>query len=63
MSYPGLRGSRICRNKYAGCEHSKVRGLTVRLLSPAEIDEFRARINNIINPSLRSPPKFRRSVV
>jgi hypothetical protein len=58
MSYPGLKGSRTYRCKYADCEHSKVRGVTVRLLMPTEIEEFRARINAIIN--LRSTPKFRR---
>jgi hypothetical protein len=58
-----LASSRSRRNKYAGCEHSKVRGITVRLLSPAEIDEFKARINGIINPTLRAMPKFRRSIV
>jgi len=61
MSYPGLRGSRIYRNKYAGCEHSKVRGLTVRLLSPAEIVEFRAHIQRCINgfvPARRAAPLF-----
>jgi hypothetical protein len=63
MSYPGMKGSRVSRYKYAGCEHSKVRGITVRLLSPAEIDEFKARINQIIDPTLRTQPKFRRSVV
>lgn len=62
MSYPGLRG-RTYRNKYAGCQHNKTHGGTVRLLSPAEIDEFKARINSIINPSIRTTPKFRRSIV
>jgi hypothetical protein len=59
MSYPGLRGNHTYRNKYAGCEHSKLRGGSVRLLSQPEIDEFRARVNAII--SLRSTPKPRRS--
>lgn len=63
MSYPGMRGNRVSRYKYADCEHSKVRGITVRLLSPAEVDEFRARINQIINPGLRPTSKFRRSVI
>lgn len=49
MSYPGLRGSRIYRNKYAGCEHSKLRGLTVRLLTAAEIAEFRAHVERCID--------------
>jgi hypothetical protein len=61
--YAGLASNRNRRLKYEGCEHSKVRGLTVRLLTPAEIDEFRAHINAIISPSLRTAPKFRRSVV
>jgi hypothetical protein len=55
MSYPGLRGSRVSRYKYADCEHSKVRGITVRLLMPTEIEEFKAHINAIIN--LRSSPR------
>lgn len=61
--YAGLASNRNRRLKYEGCEHSKVRGLTVRLLTPAEIDEFKARINQIINPGLRATPKFRRGVV
>lgn len=58
MSYPGLKGSRVSRYKYAGCEHSKIRGLTVRLLMPAEIVEFKAHIQRIIDSS--SKPKARR---
>jgi hypothetical protein len=49
MSYPGLRGSHIYRNKYAGCERSKLRGFTVRLLSAAEIAEFRAHVERCID--------------
>lgn len=63
MSYPGLRGSRIHRYKYAGCEHSKVRGITVRLLTPAEIDEFRAHIQRVIDPSMRAQQRNRRSML
>ena len=59
MSYPGMKGSKLTRHKYADCEHSKVRGITVRLLSQPEIEEFRTRINAIIG--LRSIPKSRRS--
>lgn len=62
MSYPGLRG-RTYRNKYAGSQHSKAHGGPVRLLSSTEIDEFKARINSIINPSLQTAPKFRRNIV
>lgn len=63
MSFDGLKGSRIHRSKYVGCQYRKVRGLPVRMLSPAEIDEFKARINQIISPTLRVTSKFRRSVV
>jgi hypothetical protein len=48
MSYPGLRGSRTYRNKYAGCEHSKLRGGTVRLLTATEIAEFRAHVEKVM---------------
>lgn len=53
MSYPGLRGSHIYRNKYAGCERSKIRGLTVRLLTAAEIAEFRSHIEKVMNKRLQ----------
>lgn len=61
--YAGLASNRNRRLKYEGCEHSKVRGITVRLLSPSEIDEFKAHINRIINPVLKAGGKYRRSVV
>lgn len=63
MSYAGLRTNRSRRHKYDGCEHSKSRGITVRLLTLAEIDEFKAHIQRIIDPSLRSRSKFRKAVV
>lgn len=62
MSYPGLKGSRVSRYKYAGCEHSKIRGGTVRLLMPSEIVEFKSRIQHIIDAT-KERPKIRRSVV
>jgi hypothetical protein len=46
--YSGLRGKRVYHSKYADCEHSLVRGITVRLLTPAEIEEFRAHIERCI---------------
>lgn len=49
MSYPGLRGSRVSRYKYAGCEHSKVRGITVRLLTATEIAEFRSHVEKCMD--------------
>ncbi len=54
MSYPGLRGSRVSRYKYAGCEHSKVRGITVRLLTSAEISEFRAHVERCIDKRVQA---------
>jgi len=47
--YAGLRGSRFFRSKYQGCEYSKIRGLTVRLLTQAEIAEFRAHVEKAMN--------------
>lgn len=49
MSYPGLRGSRIYRNKYAECAHSLVRGITVRLLTATEIAEFRSHVDKCMD--------------
>ena len=49
MSYPGLRGSRTYRYKYADCEHSKVRGITVRLLTATEIAEFRSHVEKCMD--------------
>jgi hypothetical protein len=49
MSFPGLRGSRIYRYKYAGCEYSKLRGITVRLLTATEITEFRTHIEKCMD--------------
>lgn len=57
--YAGLISNRNRRLKYEGCEHSKVRGITVRLLTASEISEFKARIETIITS--RSAPKFGRS--
>lgn len=49
MSYPGMRTNRSRRYKYEGCERSKVRGITVRLLSAVEISEFRAHIEKCLD--------------
>lgn len=46
--YAGLRGSRISRYKYQDCEYSKIRGLTVRMLTNSEIAEFRAHVDQCI---------------
>lgn len=60
-SYAGMMSRQ--RQKYADCKYVEVFGKNrVRLLSPIEIDEFKARINQIIDPSLRVMSKFRRSV-
>lgn len=61
--YAGLASNRNRRLKYEDCEHSKVRGITVRLLMPAEIEEFKAHIERLLNPGIRQTPKYRRSVV
>lgn len=49
MSYPGQRGARTYRSKYVGCEHRKVRGVPVRLLTAAEIAEFHAHVESCID--------------
>lgn len=61
--YPGLRNNRRRRAKYEDCRFRTVQGIDVRALSQVEIDEFKARINAILDPSLRVTPKYRRSVV
>lgn len=48
MSYPGLRNNGTRRRKYADCERSKRRGITVRPLSPAEINKFQSHIDRLI---------------
>lgn len=61
--YPGLRNNRRRRAKYEGCRVVSMQGSDVRALSQQEIEEFKAHINRIIDPSLRTSPKFRRSIV
>lgn len=50
--YHGLASNRNRRDKYANCEHSKLRGKTVRLLMPAEILEFRKHIAQVVERRL-----------
>lgn len=61
--FNGMRsGSRP--TKYADCEYVSVcKNNKVRMLTPAEIDEFKAHIQRLIDPSLRTVPVMRRSVV
>lgn len=61
--YTGMRsGSRP--TKYADCEYVSVcKNNKVRLLTPVEVDEFRAHIQRLIDPSLRTRPVMRRSIV
>lgn len=61
-SYAGMM-SRPRRQKYADCEYVEVFGKNrVRLLTEEEKEEFRARIQRIIDPSLRTAPVTRRNI-
>jgi hypothetical protein len=63
--YKGLISNRNRRLKYGGCEYVDVYrgGNKARLLTPAEVDEFRAHIQRLLDPSLRTQPLMRRSIV
>lgn len=50
--YSGLRGSRIYRYKYQDCEYSDQRGITVRLLTQKEIEEFRFHVEQVMSQKL-----------
>lgn len=62
MHYAGLRRNKQTR-KYAECDHTTRYGSVVRLLDCGEIEEFRAHIQRILDPSLRMLPATRKNVV
>jgi hypothetical protein len=50
--YSGLLGSRIYRSKYQDCQYSEQRGITVRLLTQKEIEEFRFHVDQVMSRQL-----------
>jgi hypothetical protein len=62
--YPGMARGELMQSKYGNCERVKINRVGTRKLTPAEIDEWYARLRRIMDPGyVVVEVKTRRAIV